>query len=156
MAEEGMTTENTASLEAITRRLDRFEQEYLRESRWWRGGLIAALAVLAIVILIGAFHRPRALRDFGPMAMAGPMGMRGPMGMQGPMRFPEYGPPPPPPPWAYGYGPGYGFAAPYGIGPGDNCHRYGWWFERRDGFPGGPATKSSPPPPPPPSGGPNG
>jgi hypothetical protein len=149
MPEEGITTESTASVEGLTRRLDRFEQDYLRENRWWRGGLVAALALLAIVLLIGSFHhRPPEPRGFGPMAMAGPMGMQGPMDMQGPMGYPGYGPPPP---WAYAYGPGYGFR------PGFGCRHHGW-FGGGEGGPGGPGQggPGGGNPPPPPSGGSNG
>ena len=124
MAEEGISNGNPASVETLQRRLDRLEQEYMRENRWWRGGLIGALVLLAIVILIGGFHhRPPPPRGFGPMAMQGPIGMQGPMGMgglmamQGPMGYPGYGYPPPP--WAYGY-------SGYGPGPGYGCERHGW------------------------------
>ena len=152
MAEEGIATDSPANVETLQRRLDRLEQEYMRENRWWRGGLIGALVLLAIVILIGSFHhRPPRPPGFGPMAMAGPMGMPGPMamGMQGPMmNYPSYGPPPPPP-WACNYGPGYGY------GPGDGYGNRGW-FGRSDGGPGrgGPGMPPNPPPPPP--GNPNG
>ena len=118
MAEEGITAESPASVEALQRRLDRLEQEYMRENRWWRGGLIGALVLLAIVILIGGFHHRPPRPGFGPVAMQGSMGMAGPMGMQGPMGYrgyPGYWPPPPPPPWAYGYGPGYGFGSGFGC-----------------------------------------
>jgi hypothetical protein len=121
MAEEGTTAESPANLETLQRRLDRIEHEYIQENRWWRGGLIGALVLLAIVILIGAFHHPRPPQGFRMMAMQGPMGAAGPMAMQGPMDFrgyPGYWPPPPPPPWVYGYGPGYG----YGTGPGFDRH----------------------------------
>lgn len=146
MPEEGTTTDSPSSVETLQRRLDRLEQEYMRENRWWRGGLIGALTLLAIVILVGAFHH-RPPPGFGLMEMRGPMSMAGPMGMQGPMdywAYPRYGPPPPPP-WASGYGSGYGY------GPGGGCDRHGWNRpgDRSPGGPDGPgagADGTSPPP----------
>jgi len=140
MPEEDVKTDGPTRSEELVRRLDRLEQEYMRENRWWRGGLIAALVFVSIAILIGAFHHPRTLRIFGPIAMGGPAGMPGPTG------YPGYGPqPPPPPPWVYGYGPGYGYGQGYGwerhggSAPGD--HNPG-------GGPGGSGGSAGGPPPP--------
>ncbi|MGA2410963.1 MAG: hypothetical protein ABSG46_11325 [Candidatus Binataceae bacterium] len=118
MAEENSstTTETTANRETLERRLDRLEQEYLRENRWWRGGLIGALVLVAIAIMVSGFHHRPPPRGFGPMAMDGPMAMARPMGY-----------PPPPPYWGYGWG--------YG------CDRQcvpGEWRWRPWGGPGGP------------------
>jgi hypothetical protein len=136
MAEEEVTPNSSASVEALQRRLDRIEQEYMRENRWWRGGLIGALVVLAIVILIGAFHHRPPPRDLGAMAIQGPVFLQGRMG------YPGYWPPPPPP-WAYyGFGPGYG--------PDGECDRHGWWRprDREPGGPDGPGADGGGPPPP--------
>ena len=60
--------------EDFARRLDRIEREFLRESRWWRGGLIAALLLIAIAIFAAGHHRHRRHRGPGMgMGMAGPM-----------------------------------------------------------------------------------
>jgi hypothetical protein len=156
MPEEGVTTDSPSSAETLQRRLDRLEQDYMRENRWWRGGLITALVALAIVILVGAFHHRPLPPELGLMAMRGPMSMAGPMGMQGPMdyrAYPGYWPPPPPPPWAYGYGPGYGY------GSGGGCDRHGWNRPgdrgpggpdgpgAGGGGPDGPGASNGPPPP---------
>ena len=150
MPEEGVTTDGPSSVETLQRRLDRLEQEYMRENRCWRGGLIAALTLLAIVILVGAFHHRPPPQGFGPMAMRGPMSMAGPMGMQGPMGYQGYPGywPPPPPPWAYGYGPGYGYSS------GGGCDRHGWNRpgDRGSGGPDGPGASAGGPPPPPSNG----
>ena len=47
-------------------RLNRLEQEVLKENRWWRGGLIAALVLVALAILIAGHHRRPAADDHGP------------------------------------------------------------------------------------------
>ncbi len=57
---------------SLEERLDRLEREVLRENRWWRGGLIAALVFLGLAILVGGHHRHH--RRPHPIAMA-PMGM---------------------------------------------------------------------------------
>jgi len=99
-----------ARLEA---RLDRLEQEVLKENRWWRGGLIAAIVLLAFAMLIGHHrHRPPRMPPMGPMGMA-----------QG-MPYGGYGMYPPPPRSGYGWGgpcggPGYGGnRRPWDGGPG--------------------------------------
>lgn len=126
MPEESSSSESVANRETLERRLDRLEQEYLRENRWWRGGLIGALVLIAVAILVNGLHhrRPQQMGS-GPMAMQGPV-IPGPYGMTGPMGYP----PPPPPNWGYGYG--------YGPGPGW-CHRGcpGDWRGRSWGGPGG-------------------
>jgi len=130
VAEESNRTESPSEREALERRLDRLEQEYLKENRWWRGGLIGALVLVAVAILAGGFHRrPPYPMGFGPMAMQGPMAMAGPMGY----------PPPPPPNWGYGGCdhrgcPGEWHGRPWG-GPGAGAP---------DGGPG--AGPSGPPP----------
>jgi hypothetical protein len=92
----------------LEERLNRLEQEVLKENRWWRGGLIAALVLLAFAILIG-HHRHRPPR-MPPMGMA-----------QGEMPYGMLLPP---------RGPGYGWGGPCG-GPG-----YGWGRRPWDGGPG--------------------
>ena len=77
--------------EDFARRLDRIEREFLRESRWWRGGLIAALLLIAIAIFAAGHHRRHRGRP--GMGMPGPM--MG-MGMPGPgpnMPFGAWAPP---------------------------------------------------------------
>jgi len=87
------------SQELLAGRLDRLEREVLRENRWWRGGLIAALVLLALSLLIAGHHRHhrRPNRPEGPAAMApmGPPGWAGPPGMP----CGQFGPYAPPPPW---------------------------------------------------------
>jgi hypothetical protein len=77
--------------ERLEARLNRIEQEVLKENRWWRGGLIVALVFLALSILIAGHHRrPR------------PMGMPGWGGPAG-MAYGGYGPYPPPPRPRFGW-----------------------------------------------------
>jgi hypothetical protein len=106
----------------LERRIENLERAADRENKWWRGGLIAALVLVALSILIAGHHR----RHRPP-----PIGMGGPMGMQGwggPRMMP-YGPPPPPN-WGYGPGPGWG-------GP-QNWHYHQWNGPGSDGPQGGP------------------
>ena len=99
-------THNDGAQERLERRLDRIEIEILRENRWWRGGLIAALVLLALSVLIVGHHRRR--RDMGPMGPAG-WGARMPYGQFGG----GY-----PPPWAFhGHG-GCGCEGEGAHGPG--------------------------------------
>jgi hypothetical protein len=94
VAEEPIVAGNQR--ETVDARLDRLEQEVLKENRWWRGGLIAALVLVALSILIaGHHHRPKR--------MAGP-GWAGPPGMV----YDGYGPYPPPPRPRFGWGDPYG------------------------------------------------
>ena len=131
----------------LGRRLDRIERELIRENRWWRGGLIAALVLVALSIFAAAHHRYRRPGPgMGPMMMGGPMGpmmggpMGGPMGMQmwrgAPNMWgmtPGYGPYPPPP-------------RDGGCGCGE-YHGHGDGYGRRGGD--GPwGTPEGPPPPP--------
>src|SRR5208337_811749 len=85
--------------EPLASRLDRLEREVLRENRWWRGGLIAALVLLALSVLIAGHHRHhrRPNPTEGPEAMA-PMGVPG---WAGAPRMPcgQFGQYAPPPPW---------------------------------------------------------
>ena len=96
---------NDGAHERVERRLDRIEIEIQRENRWWRGGLIAALVLLALAILVAGHHRrPRGM---GPMGPAG-WGARMPYG-----EFGGY-----PPPWALrGHG-GCGCEGEGAHGPG--------------------------------------
>ena len=88
------------TLRRLERRIENLEYAADRENKWWRGGLIAALVLIALSILIAGHHRHRR----PPHGM---MGMCGQTDMQGPRMMP-YGPPPPPPNWGYGPGPGWG------------------------------------------------
>lgn len=90
--------------ERLETRLHRLEQEIIKENRWWRGGLIAALVLIALAIFTSGHHR-RPERGF--MAAMGGFGWAGPGGMPG------YGPYPPPP------HPGFGWGGPCGPGPGN-------------------------------------
>ncbi len=103
------------TLRRLERRIESLEYAADRENKWWRGGLIAALVLVALSILIAGHHRHHR----PPM-----MVMRDGMGMQGwggPRMMP-YGPPPPPPYWGYGYGPGPGMGG-----------RQGWQHRQWDG-----------------------
>jgi len=95
VAEEGSggASHNEGSQERLERRLDRIEQELIRENRWWRGGLIAALVLVALAILVAGHHRRRPEMEMGGMGMA-PWAAR----MQGGGQF---GPYPGPPPWGH-------------------------------------------------------
>ena len=110
--------QNDDAMRRLDRRIESLEFAAQRENRWWRGGLIAALVLVALSILI-AGHR----RRHTPPPM---MGMRG---CYGPRMMP-YGPPPPP---YSGYGPGGGY-----YGPPE-----GWRYRQWNG----PGPESQPPPP---------
>lgn len=122
MAEESANTpgQNDDALRRLERRIEILEIAALRENRWWRGGLIAALVLVAFSILIAGHHRHRPRQPMMSM-----QGWRGP----GPGMMP-YGPPPPPYWWGPGQGGGYG--PPQGW-------RYRQW--------NGPGPESAPPPP---------
>src|SRR5271170_5663557 len=121
--EEPTSTGNQreTSQERLEARLHRLEQEILRENRWWRGGLIAALVLIALAILAAGHHRRPELR-FASM-MGGPMGGPGWAGPGG-MPFGDYWPypPPPHPGWGGPCGPGAG-NMPWGSGPWDGQSR---------------------------------
>jgi hypothetical protein len=103
MAEESTSTPspNDDALGRIERRIESLEFATQRENRWWRGGLIAALVLVALSILIAGHHRYK----YPPM-----METRGCEGA----RMMPYGPPPPP---YWGYGPGGGYYGPPEGGP---------------------------------------
>jgi hypothetical protein len=121
---------NDEAIRRLERRIESLEYAAQQENRWWRGGLIAALVLVALSILIAGHHRRHRPPPVGPM---GPMGQMGQMGMMGGwqrQRMMPYGPPPPPPNWGYGPGRNYG--------PSDRWnHRY--WDA--------PESEGQPPPP---------
>src|SRR5271170_5367701 len=94
--EEPTSTGNQreTSQERLEARLNRLEQEVLKENRWWRGGLIAALVLIALAILTAGHHRRPERMSMS--AMGGP-GWAGPRWAGPPMPFGGYGPYPPPP-----------------------------------------------------------
>jgi hypothetical protein len=94
----GPGNQREIAAERLEARLDRLEQEVLMENRWWRGGLIGALVLVALAILIGGHHRHRPPERMAMAGWAGPAA--GPYG--------GYGPYPPPP------GPGFGWGGPCG------------------------------------------
>ena len=83
--------------ERLETRLNRLEQEVLKENRWWRGGLIGAFVLVALAILIAGHHRRPERMAMAPMGMAGWAGSAG-------MPYGGYGPPCGPAP-EYGWGP---------------------------------------------------
>src|SRR5208282_5479410 len=90
--------QNDDALGRLERRIESIEFATQRENRWWRGGLIAALVLVALSILIAGHHRrPKAIAQMGGMA-GWPGGM-------------PYG----------GYGPYLGLSGPCGPGA-----QYGW------------------------------
>ncbi|MGO9452778.1 MAG: hypothetical protein ACLQDV_17340 [Candidatus Binataceae bacterium] len=107
---------NDNALGRLERRIESLEFATQRENRWWRGGLIAALVLVALSILIAGHHR----HHYPPPMM----GMRG---WQGPRMMP-YGPPP-----YSGYGPGGGYYGPRG----------GWQYRQWNGP--GPEAQPPPP-----------
>ena len=119
MAEEGSggASHNEGSQERLERRLDRIEQELIRENRWWRGGLIAALVLVALAILVAGHHRRRPEMEMGGMGMA-PWAARMP-----------YGPYGGPPPW--------GFRGGRGGDCGHGCYERDGDGYRPDRGPGG-------------------
>jgi hypothetical protein len=118
--EESTSTpgQNDDALRRLERRLESLEYATERENRWWRGGLIAALVLVAFSILIAGHHR----HHHPPM-----MGMTGTMGpsCEGPRMMP-YGPSP-----YWGYGPGGGYGPP-------ECRHHRQW--------NGPGPDGPPPP----------
>jgi len=118
--EESISTagQNDDALRRLERRIESLELATRQENRWWRGGLIGALVLLAFSILIAGHHRHH---HSPPM-----MGMRG---WDGPRMMP-YGPPPPPY-WEYGPGGGY-------YGPPEGWHYRQW---------NGPHPEAQPTPP---------
>lgn len=115
--------------ESLEKRLERLEHEILRENRWWRGGLIAALVLVAVSIFAAGHHRHRHGPGMGPA----PMGMPGWGGAPN-MPYGLYGPYTPPPRWGYGWG------SPCGC---EGYHRHGeGWGPKPWGRPGpeGPPT----------------
>jgi hypothetical protein len=143
MSSAGSPSEET---EYVKKRLERLEHEILRENRWWRGGLIAALVLVALSIFAAGRHRHRygPGPGMGPVASA-PMGMPGWGGAPN-MPYWQYGPYPPPPPWAHAWG------GPCGCG---EYHGHGERGYRRHGDAWGPGPWGRPgseEPPPPPKG----
>ena len=136
-APESNREPNHDAIRRLERRLEAFELAAQRENRWWRGGLIAALVLIALSIFSAAHHRHRMerlmLSRMGPGQMGPGMGP----GMMGPgPRMMPYGPPPPPY-WGYGPGPqgGYGYGSPPWM----------WHHHHEDG---GQGPESEPPQPP--------
>jgi hypothetical protein len=129
----GGGNQSETSQERLEARLNRFEQDLLKENRWWRGGLIAALVFVALAILVaGHRHHRRPER----MAQMG-TGWAGSAGMP----YGDYGPYPPPPHPGFGWGGPCGPASGYGWGPGQ------WGGQPRQwGAPGPQAPQGQPPP----------
>jgi hypothetical protein len=79
--------------ESLAGRLRRLEKDLILENRWWRGGLIAALVLLAFSVLFGGLHRPSPPPAWG----IAPMGMGSGWGGPPPnMPGAQFMPPPPP------------------------------------------------------------
>jgi hypothetical protein len=55
--------------ESLDVRLHRLEQDSIQENRWWRGGLIAALILLALSVLFGGLHQYPAPPAWGMESM---------------------------------------------------------------------------------------
>ena len=129
----GLTPPNDR-YEALVSRLDRIEREALRENRWWRGGLIAALVLLALSLFFAGHRRHRHPPGPPPPMAFGPMYQPG---WQGGMPYGQFRPYDPPP-WAFGP------RGQWGCGPGSfggqRFHRFG--FQPWDG------NGEQPPPPP--------
>ena len=64
------------TLRRLERRIESLEYAADRENKWWRGGLIAALVLVALSILIAGHHR-RHRPQHGMMGMCSGMGMQG-------------------------------------------------------------------------------
>lgn len=94
---------NEETQESLAGRLHRLEQDLIFENRWWRGGLIAALVLLALSVLFGGLHRQPAPPAWGMASMGMGSGWGGP-----PPNIPvaQFMPPPPPAPGAPWNGPG--------------------------------------------------
>ena len=99
MPEESMASPNDDAIRRLERRLEALEYAAQSENRWWRGGLIAALVLVALSILI-AGHRHRHHWPPPPPMMG--QGMMGGCEPQMPYGSP-YGQMPPN--WGYGSGP---------------------------------------------------
>jgi hypothetical protein len=110
-------SQNDNALGRLERRIESLEFTMQRENRWWRGGLIAGLVLVALSILIAGHHRHHY-----------PLHMMGMQGWQVPPMMP-YAPPPPP---YSSYGPGGGY-----YGPPEGYYRQ--W--------NGPGREAQPPPP---------
>ena len=136
----GSLSEKAQDLEA---RLERIEHEILRENRWWRGGLIAALVLVALSIFAAGHHRHRhgPGPGMGPVAAA-PMGMPGWGGAPN-MPYWQYGPYPPPPQCGHAWG---------GPCECEEYHRHGdgGYHRRGEGCGPGPWGRPGPEGPPPP------
>src|ERR1700730_12865936 len=52
----GAGNQTETAQERLEARLNRIEQEVLKENRWWRGGLIAALVLVALAIFTAGHH----------------------------------------------------------------------------------------------------
>lgn len=92
MPEEPTGTGSPMPDEILYRRIEHLE----RENRWWRGGLLAALFFIGLMILAAGRHR----RHIDVVVTMPPWALRRPYGAYGP------GPYPPPPPVWGGYGGG--------------------------------------------------
>ena len=117
---------NGDAIRRLERRIESLEYAADRENKWWRGGLIAALVLVALSILIAGHHRHHR----PPPGMGGMgMGMMG-RGCDGPRSM--YGPPPPPPWWANRPGNNWG--------PPEGYHRHHEWgnFQHPEGPPPAP------------------
>jgi hypothetical protein len=90
MPEKSTSPGGSRPEELLYRRIEHLE----RENRWWRGGLIAALVFIGLMILEGGHHR----RHIDVVVAMPPSPMRRPYWGYGP------GPYPPPPPGWGGYG----------------------------------------------------
>ena len=104
MPEEATGAGTSRSEELLERRLEQLE----RENRWWRGGLIAALILIALMILAGSRHR----RHLDVTVTVPPWALRRPYWGYGPRPYP-----PPPPGWGRGERPGPGMMMPGEGGP---------------------------------------
>jgi hypothetical protein len=105
MPEEPTSAATPRAEELLERRLERLE----RENRWWRGGLIAALVLIGLMIVVPSCRhrrhidvtvtvRPLALRRPYWGYGAGPYPPPGWGGERGPGMMPGGGPNPPAPP----------------------------------------------------------
>lgn len=90
--------------ELLERRLEHLE----RENRWWRGGLIAALVFIGLMILAAGHHHRRHIEV---VVTVPPWALRRPYWGYGPGPYP-----PPAPGWGGGERPGPGMMMP-GGGP---------------------------------------
>jgi hypothetical protein len=120
----GSPNPNDETLRRLERRIESLERATEHENKWWRGGLIAALVLIALSVLIAGHHRRRHRPPMGPMCQMGGPGWGGP-------RMMPYGPPPPPR-WGYGPGGGSGYGNPQG-----------WQYHQWNG----PGSDGPPPPP---------